>query len=363
MAQRILHCMAGAATGGAETYCVDALLALQNVGMKQMLLTRPHTQRLDALRAAGVEIRTAPFGNLFRGATRRALAKAIHEFKPDIVQYWMGRAASYAIPGTHQVNGPRLLPDELSGNAEAHPFKNIGWFGGYYDLKRYPHMDAYVGVTHDIARHIREAGIAPDKVFTIHTIADLPAAAPVPRTTFDTPEHAPLLLALARLHPKKGLDILLRALADLPGAYLWIAGDGPLKHELPRLAAQLGVADRVRFLGWRNDRAALLAACDICVFPSRYEPFGTVMIEAWAAGKPLIAAAAAGPAAYVKNEENGLLVPVDDVEALNYAIARVMSDIELNQRLIDGGHKSYEALFTPAVMVAAYQELYQSLAE
>jgi len=347
---KVLHVMAGAPTGGAETYCVDALLALQSAGLQQMLLTRLHTQRLSELKNAGVEIRMAPFGKIFRDATQRALQQAIKEFQPDIIQYWMGRAASYAVPGAHQANGP------------PHPFKNIGWFGGYYDLKRYRHMDAYIGVTHDIVRHIREAGAPADKVYTIHTIADMPSAPPVPRAEFDTPEHAPLLLALARLHPKKGLDILLRALVDLPGVYCWIAGDGPLKHALPKLAQQLDVADRVRFLGWRNDRAALLAACDVCVFPSRYEPFGTVMIEAWAVGKPLIAAAAAGPAAYVKDEENGLLVPVDDVDALNYAIARVIGDIDLCQQLIDGGRQNYQAQFTPAVMVAAYQDLYTSLA-
>jgi len=348
MARRVLHLMAGAPTGGAETYCVDALLALQAAGVEQMLITRPHTQRLDDLRAAGVKIITAPFGNIFRSATQRVLANAIKEFKPDIIQYWMGRAASYAVPGA-QAKGP------------AQPFKNIGWFGGYYDLKRYPHMNAYVGVTYDIARHIREAGAAVDKVFTIHTIADLPAAAPMPRAEFDTPEDTPLLLALARLHPKKGLDVLLRALVGLPGVYAWIAGDGPLKDELPKLARELGVADRVRFLGWRNDRAALLATCDVCVFPSRYEPFGTVTIEAWAAGKPLVAAAAVGPAAYVKNEENGLLVPIDDAPALRDAIARVIDDAPLRETIIAGGRESYQQQFTPPVMVAAYKDLYNQL--
>jgi glycosyltransferase involved in cell wall biosynthesis len=336
-AMKVLHLMAGAPTGGAETYCVDALLALQSAGFEQMLITRKHTQRLDDLRAAGVKIVIAPFGKIFRGATRRALADAIKEFQPDIIQYWMGRAASYAAVGAH---------------------RNIGWFGGYYDLKRYPHMDAYVGVTYDIARHIRNAGAPENKVFTIHTIADLPIAAPIARAEFETPEHAPLLLALARLHPKKGLDVLLRALVNLPEAYCWIAGDGPLKDELPKLARELGVADRVRFLGWRNDRAALLATCDVCVFPSRYEPFGTVTIEAWAAGKPLIVTAAAGPKAYVKNEENGLLVPIDDVAALQGAIRRVINDFALREKIVAGGRASYEAQFTPAVMVAAYQDLY-----
>ena len=77
----------------------------------------------------------------------------------------------------------------------------------------------------------------------------------------------------------------------------------------------------MRFLGWRTDRGALLRAADICVLPSRWEPFGTVMLEAWAAGTPLVAAASQGPAALIEDGGNGLLVPVDDVAALAAAVA------------------------------------------
>ena len=132
-----------------------------------------------------------------------------------------------------------------------------------------------------------------------------------------------MLLALSRLHEKKGLDVLLRALAELPGCVAWIAGDGPLEADLKALAARLGVADRVRFLGWRSDRGALLKAADICVLPSRWEPFGTVMLEAWAAGTPLVAAASQGPSALIEDGGNGLLVPVDDAPALAAAIRRL----------------------------------------
>src|SRR4029077_20346142 len=87
------------------------------------------------------------------------------------------------------------------------------------------------------------------------------------------PADATALLAPSRLHEKKGLDILLASLADLPGCIAWLAGDGPLEADLKALAARLGVAGRVRFLGWRTDRGPLLAAADICVLPSRWEPF------------------------------------------------------------------------------------------
>ena len=127
------------------------------------------------------------------------------------------------------------------------------------------------------------------------TFPTVDAAPAVDRASLATPADAVVLLTLSRLHEKKGLDILLQGLVDLPRCVAWLAGDGPLEGELKAMAARLGVADRVRFLGWRTDRGALLRAADICVLPSRWEPFGTVMLEAWAAGTPLVAAASQGP--------------------------------------------------------------------
>ncbi|MGB2178294.1 MAG: glycosyltransferase family 4 protein, partial [Hyphomonas sp.] len=96
--------------------------------------------------------------------------------------------------------------------------------------------------------------------------------------------------------------------------------------ELRAHCKRLNLDDRVRFLGWRNDRGALLAACDVVAFPSRYEPFGTVTVDAWAASRPLVAADAVGPAAYVKDGENGVLIPKNDVDALANALSKVISD-------------------------------------
>ena len=170
-----------------------------------------------------------------------------------------------------------------------------------------------------------------------------------------------MLLTLSRLHEKKGLDVFLAALARLPGCIAWIAGDGPLEADLKALSVRLGVADRVRFLGWRTDRGALLAAADICVLPSRWEPFGTVMLEAWAAGTPLVAAASQGPAALIEDGSNGLLVPIDDAPALAAAIGRLIADPALEARLIERGRADYHKDFTQEAvtrrMIALYTEI------
>src|SRR5580704_4922513 len=184
-------------------------------------------------------------------------------------------------------------------------------------------------------------------------------AAPVSRAALGTPEGAPLALALGRLHPNKGFDLLLEALALTRDTYLWIAGDGPLRAGLQQQAALLGLVDRVRFLGWRDDISALLASADFVVSSSRHEPLGNVVIEAWSAGRAVVATASDGPATLIKDEVSGLLAPLPDspgggVAALAHAIERVAGDRALRDRLAAGGRQAYEAEFTEDIVVARY---------
>ncbi len=336
---RILHVMAGAREGGAENIMLESVLALAEAGHEQHVVTRGENAfRLDRFKAAGIGTSVAGFTRAWPFPTMAVLNRAIDGFQPDVIEYWMGRAGQFA-PARHKA-------------------RSVAWYGGYYKLARFTHCDWHVGLTKDLLRHIREQGVADDRSVIIHTYADFESAPPADRAALDTPTDAPVALALARLHWKKGLDTLLDATAQVPGLYVWIAGDGPLEVDLKAHCTRLGLDDRVRFLGWRNDRGSLLAACDMVAFPSRYEPFGTVTVDAWAARKPLIAADAAGPAAYVENEVNGLLIPKDDVDALARALQRVKTDKALAARLVAGGTLAYEAQFTKAAFQRDSQDFY-----
>jgi glycosyltransferase involved in cell wall biosynthesis len=182
--------------------------------------------------------------------------------------------------------------------------------------------------------------------------------APASRAELGTPSDKPLLLAMGRLHANKAFDVLLAALAALPGVWLWIAGEGKEQAALTGLAGQLGVADRVRFLGWRDDREALLAAADVCVVPSRVEPFGNVILDAWSAGKPLVATDAAGPAATIESETNGLLTPIDDSAALAAAIERLLRDKRLSRQLVAGGTAAWQKDFSEAAAVRNWRDFF-----
>ncbi len=142
--------------------------------------------------------------------------------------------------------------------------------------------------------------------------------------------------------------------------YLWLAGDGPERARYEALAATLACTDRVRFLGWRTDRKSLLAACDVCALPSRYEPFGTVIPEAWSMHRPLVATRAAGASHYVTDGDTGLLCPIDDVPALAAALFTAITDTALRDRLAAAGHAAYQANFERAHVIDTLLATYRT---
>ena len=333
----VLHALGSAADGGAETYFTDLVLALARGGESQVAAIRAHDGRRTALTRARVPTTVLPFGGPLDWRTRRRLRAYASDNKAGVLLAWMNRAARHSPEG---------------------PWKRIGRLGGYYDLKYYRGFDALVGNTADIRDWIVREGWPAEHAHYIPNLALAGAAAPLLRAEFDTPERAPLLLGMGRLHPSKAHDVSLRALAQLPDAWLWIAGSGPLEAELKGLARELGVAERVRWLGWRDDASALYRTADVCVFPSRFEPLGNVVIQAWAHGVPVVAARSVGPAALIHDGEDGKLVPIDDAGALAAAVRELIEDRALRYCLAERGRAVAAAEFSEAAVVPQWRTLF-----
>jgi phosphatidylinositol alpha-1,6-mannosyltransferase len=159
-----------------------------------------------------------------------------------------------------------------------------------------------------------------------------------------------VLLTVARLVPRKGIDSVIACLPALlreaPDALYAVVGAGPDEARLRALASQLGVAGRVRFLGRIGDDelADCYAAADVFVLAARDEPdsvegFGLVLLEASAAGRPCVATRAGGMAEAVRDGVTGLVVPAGDAVALTGALARLLSDRELARELGEAGRR------------------------
>ncbi|WP_306210609.1 glycosyltransferase family 4 protein [Actinoplanes sp. RD1] len=179
----------------------------------------------------------------------------------------------------------------------------------------------------------RLLGIPADRLHVIPNGADpvTPASAQVKRVRLRFGGTGPLLGFAGRLVYEKGVQDLIAALPALrdrhPGLRLLVAGDGPHRQTLTDQAAQLGVRDAVSFAGFLGpDLAAAMAACDVQIVPSRYEPFGMVAIEAAAAGTPVVAAATGGLKEIVEPGRTGLTFPPGDRAALARAVTRMLDD-------------------------------------
>ena len=337
---RVLQAMAGAEWGGAEAFFVRLAIAFEKAGLEQRVVIRRNAERASILRAGGISPVELPFGGAFDFKTGGALKKQIKDFKPDIVLTWMNRATKMCPKGD---------------------FVHVARLGGYYDLKYYQRCDHLVGNTEDIVDYLGKQGWPREKAHYLPNFVNSERVAPLSRKQFFTPERAPLVLGLGRLHENKAFDTLLRAIARVPDAYLWLAGDGPLRGELEKLAEELAIKPRVRFLGWRDDTAALFATADLFVCPSRHEPLGNVVIESWAQGVPVVAADSLGPGTLIEQEKNGILVPIDDPVSLGNAIKYTFQDSDMAAGLAEAGYAAFKENFTEQKVVDRYVSFFESI--
>lgn len=348
---RILQVMAGGDHGGAETAFVDMCIAMHEAGQEVEVVTRQNPIRVPQLKKAGLSVHTLPFGGKVDIYTAFAMKKIMRKFKPDIVQTWMSRASDKTPRWSTSMKIPRFL--------------TVARLGGYYKVKYFKNTDYFVTITPDIKRHLVENAIADNAVRHINNFAETEDVIdPVDRKDYGIPDDAKLLLGLGRLHTAKAFDTLIKVVAKMQdNVYLWIAGEGPQREDLENLISQLNVKERVKLLGWRDDRAALFQASDICVFSSRYEPFGTVFVQAWAQETPLVTTTADGPRQFVRHEEDGLVVEIDDEQALQNAIQRIIEDSKLADMLVENGKKRYLNEFTKEKTVQAYLDYFKEIRE
>lgn len=167
-----------------------------------------------------------------------------------------------------------------------------------------------------------------------------------------------------RLEEQKGISNLIKAMPSIlevcPDLVLLVAGRGSLESALKELATDLGVAKSVYFIGPRKDIPVFLKTLDLYVLPSHFEGLPMVLLEAMAAGCPIVATDVGGNSTAIRNGENGILVEPNNPKMLAEAILKVLGDYSLRQSFIHNGHKRFDELFSVEKMAHKYQELYIS---
>ena len=330
---KIAQVMAGAPAGGAELFFERLSIALAQAGETVLPVIRRNAARAVRLRDGGLAPVQLGFGGPLDLLTGPRLRAALRQFVPRVVVAWMNRAAHFTPRGDWVLAG-RL--------------------GGYYDLAYYRRCDHLIGNTRGITEWIVRQGWPAARVHHLGNFSpDMANAAPA---QLPVPDGARVVLALGRLHRNKAFDVLIQALPRVPNVHAVIAGEGPEHAALLDLARREGCADRLHLVGWRSDTASLLAAADMLVCPSRHEPLGNVVIEAWSAGRPVIAAAADGPRELIAPGADGVLVPPEDRDALADAIVGLCDDPARGAALAEAGRLRYEAEYAPAPVIARWRQ-------
>jgi glycosyltransferase involved in cell wall biosynthesis len=231
-------------------------------------------------------------------------------------------------------------------------------------------LDAGIAISDAIRDFsIRVEGAPAGRIHTIHYGLD-PATLPAPpaarremRASLGLPEETVLLGSICRLIEQKGLIYALRGFASIveefPLAHYVIAGDGPLRHDLERAAAALGIAGRVHFLGWQDNASSVFASLDVFLAPSLWEGFGLVLLEAMAYHLPIISTRVSAIPEIVLDGQTGWLVPPRNADALAAAMRAALSDDAERQRRGQSGRLRLETSFTVETMVERTLALYQ----
>jgi glycosyltransferase involved in cell wall biosynthesis len=178
---------------------------------------------------------------------------------------------------------------------------------------------------------------------------------------FAIPQDVPVLVTVSVLRPAKGIEVLLDAARQVPNACFLILGDGVMRQQWSELAASYGIADRIRWAGFRTDVDALLAGCDAMVHPSLDDAFPTVLLEAMAAGLPVIASRVGGIPEIVVPDVTGTLVPPGDAGALAAAIGGMLADRHKMARMGEAATDVATKNFSTAAWVGRLKVVYDDV--
>ncbi len=375
---RVLHVIE-ATIGGTRRHVVDLVGGLADAGVDVALVAAVEREPafaadLERLAAKGVRVHELAMVRAVRPGRDlrdlKALRAILEREAPDVVHSHsskagvLGRLASWHGEQGRRVHTPHtfaFLFDSMFGVVQRGVFRQI-------ETLLAGATERLIAVSAGEADTMRRCGVVdPAKVRTVPNGID-PApweAARAARegTRSGLPGGAPTVLVAGLLNVAKGQDVALRALAETgQPARLLLAGHGEEEARLRDLARELGVAERVDFLGWRDDVPALMAAADVVCVPSRWEGLPYVVLEAMATGRPVAATAVDGARELVDGE-TGALVDVEDHVGLARALDRLLeAGPERRAELGRRGAERVRAGYTIEAMVAGTRGVYAELA-
>jgi glycosyltransferase involved in cell wall biosynthesis len=367
----ILHGVLSLDVGGLERLVIGLIRVAQRAGHRVNVLCveRPGQLATEAEAAgAAVLCLRKPWGRHPEFIDKAG--QHLRELRPDVVHTHQIGAAWYLGPAARALGIPVLHTEHGNQFARGH-----GWRKTVAARLLYRRAASFVGrfccVSADIASAVtRWRTIPRAKVEVIPNGIETDASGDLPspdqvRQSLGIPLGAPVVGTIGRLNEVKRQDLLIRAVAELrttfPDIWLVLVGDGPERANLERLAAERGMADRVRFTGYQSCPEQFLRMMSVFALTSRSEGFPVSLLEAWAASVPVVCSAVGGIPALIAHGRNGLVFPAGDHEALVAALAGVLGDRESARRFGSAGRRTLFERYSLARVADEYERRYLEL--
>lgn len=314
----IVNIMFSRGLGGIEQAFLDYCVALKARGHTVSAVCSPDAAVLGTLAQAGVPVLQLHNYNIWDVIARFRLRRHLKKLKPDAVighgmrAYGLGRVATR---GWCKMVG-------ITHN---------------YSTKRLVDADAIIAITRPLQQKLRDEGLSSERIFAIPNMA--PCGEKLTRQPWRTP---PVIGSMGRFVKKKGFDVYIEALALLKArGYSFravLGGEGEEGEALKKLAGERGLDDQLEFTGWVKDKAQFFDGIDIFCLPSLHEPFGIVLLEAFAHCVPVVSSDSEGPADIISPDTDALLVAKNDAAAMANALAKLLDSPQLASQLADNAY-------------------------
>jgi glycosyltransferase involved in cell wall biosynthesis len=315
---------------------------------------------------------TRPVRPLADAASMLALRRIITSLRPAIVHTHMAKAGAVGRLAA-LTTGPRPITVHTFHGHVLDGYFSKSVTAAFASTERWlaRRTDMLVAVSPEVRDELLDLGIGTPQKFRVVPLGlDLGfyAAATAKmgarfRLELGISESAPLVGIVGRLVDIKDVGCALEVVRELPGVHLAVVGDGERRKALEQKAREASIAERVHFTGWREDVASVMAALDVALLTSRNEGTPVSLIEAQAAGRPVVATDVGGVRQVVADGETGLLAPPGDVETLRRHLRRLLDDRDLRALMGEKGRRRALERFGKERLVAEMAELYRELCQ
>ncbi len=362
----VAHVVLSLDCGGLERVVLDLIREGCRRGQQAAVicLERPGTLAPD-VEALGVEVVSLGKPEGLRLRTIGRLATILKKLAPTVVHTHQIGALFYAGPAAHRVKVPLIVHTEHGKHyGKRRRTRWLGWLAAR-------HAQRFFCVSKDIASEALVHRIVPrEKIDVVPNGIDVSRFSGRQdmqrlRDSLGIPRDVPVIGTIGRLHEIKRQDLLLRGFAQLrrrmPDTHLVLVGDGPLKGELEQLARDLGLAGSVHFAGYHRQPEQFLSLMKVFTLTSRSEGMPLVVLEAHAAGLPVVASRVGGLPEMIDHGRTGLLFSSGKEEELVEALFTLLSEPDVARGMGEAGRAHVEALFTVRHMYETYQQHYAGL--